>query len=65
MKPRFTLKQMLTATACCVLITLVDVVKHCANPIRLVNPRDFLTVFYWIILLIGWSVYFLDRFKKK
>lgn len=65
MKPRFTLKQMLTATVCCVLITLLDVVQYFTSPIHLFEPRDFLTILYWIILLIGWSVYFLDRFKKR
>lgn len=65
MKPRLTLKHMLTATVCCVLITLLDVVQYFTSPIRLFEPRDFMTILYWIILLIGWSVYFLDRFKKR
>ena len=65
MKPRLTLRHMLIATLCCVLITLVDVAQYIASPIHLFSPNDFKTLLYWIILLVGWAVYFLDRFKKK
>lgn len=60
MKPRLTRKHMLIATLCCILLTLVDLLGSSH-----ISPRDFKTVVYWIIVLIGWAVYFLERFKKK
>ena len=61
MKPRLTLKTMLIATLCCVIITAIDILFGS----RWVSPRQFKTILYWIILLIGWAVYFLDKFKHK
>lgn len=61
MKPKLTLKSMLIVTLCCVLITAVDLLLGTSWT----SPRDFKTILYWIIILIGWAVYFLDRFRKK
>jgi len=61
MKPRLTLKHMLIATVCCILLTAGDLLFGTSWT----SPRDFKTILYWIILLIGWAVYFLDRFKNR
>ena len=61
MKPKLTLKHMLIATACCVLLTAGDLLFGRAWT----SPRDFKTILYWIILLIGWAVFFLDKFKHR
>jgi len=61
MKPRLTLKSMLLATMCCVLITAIDILFGTAWT----SPKDFKTILYWIIVLIGWAIYFLDRFKRR
>ena len=56
-----TLKHMLIATACCVLLTAGDLLFGTTWT----SPRDFKTILYWIILLIGWAVFFLDKFKNR
>ena len=61
MKPRLTLKTMLLATLCCVLLTAGDLLFGS----KWVSPREFQTVLYWVILLIGWAVYFLDKFRNR
>ena len=61
MKPKLTLKMMLVATFCCVLLTAADLLFGS----KWVSPKEFKTVLYWIIVLIGWAVYFLDKFKKR
>lgn len=65
MKPSLTLKKMLTATGACILITLFNVISYITSPIHLFTPRDFLTILYWIIVLVGWIVYFLERRKNR
>ena len=65
MKSRLTLKTMLTATAGCVLIALLEIFEYFTSPVHLFTPRDFLYILYGIIVLIGWAVYFLDRFKNR
>lgn len=61
MKPRLTLKHMLIATVCCILLTAGDLLFGTSWT----SPRDFKAILYWIILLIGWAVYFLDKFKNR
>jgi len=61
MKPRLTLKHMLIATVCCILLTAGDLLFGTTWT----SPRDFKTILYWIILLIGWAVFFLDKFKNR
>ena len=61
MKPRLTLQHMLLATLCCVLITTVDLYFGRSA----LSPREFKTILYWIILVIGWAVYLLDRFRNR
>ena len=59
MKP--TLKQMLLATLCCLLLTAVDLLFGSSWT----SPHDFRTALYWIIVLIGWIVFFRERIKHK
>lgn len=65
MKPRFSLKFLLIATACCILATLAEVLKGKLLPVNIVNHQDIKAVFFWIILLIGWAVYFLDLYRMR
>lgn len=65
MKPRFSLKFLLIATACCILATLAEVFKGKLLPVNIVNHQDIKAVFFWIILLIGWAVYFLDLYRMR
>ena len=61
MKPKLDLKTMLIATLCCVILTALDLFFGT----NWTSPRDFKTILYWIIVLIGWAVYFLDKFKNQ
>ena len=60
MKSHLTLKSMLIATLCCVLITAVDLFRG-----SYVSPKDFKALLYWIIVLVGWAVYFLDLYRMR
>lgn len=61
MNTKLTLKHLLLATACCVILTAADLLFGS----RWTSPGEFRTMLYWIILLIGWAVYFFDRFKNR
>lgn len=61
MNPKLTLKTMLIATLCCILLTAV----HLLFGTKWTSPQDFKVYLYWIIVGIGWSVFFLDRFRKN
>lgn len=63
MKPRLTRKAMLLATLCCIVLTLAELLKAGVSPINIINHRDFKVVIYWIVLIIGWAVYFLDLIR--
>ena len=61
MKHRLSLKTMLIATACCALLTAIDLVFGTSWT----SPKDFQTILYWIIVGIGWAVYFLDLYRIR
>lgn len=65
MKPRFTLKFMLKATLACIVLTVVGIVLRKVSPLRM----DYLDVFEgiaaWIVVGIGWAVYFLDQYRLR
>lgn len=61
MKTKLTLKGMLLATLCCILITAVRYFPGNSWT----SPKDFQPILYWGIVLIGWMVYFLEQFKKR
>ena len=65
MKPRFSLKFLLIATLFCIAMTLAEVLKAELLPVNILNHQDFEAVFFWIILLIGWAVYFLDLYRAR
>ena len=58
---KLTLKQMILATLCCLTLTAVEFLF--GN--RWTSPHDFRTILYWVIVLIGWTVFFWERFKHK
>lgn len=65
MKRRFTLKYMLIATVCCITVTLTELLKAKYLPVNITNHQDFEAILFWIVLLIGWAVYFLDLFRNR
>lgn len=65
MKTGLTLKFLLGATAACVLLTVLEIVFDHFTPLDLFTHRDFEMIASWIVLLIAWGIYFLDRFRKR
>lgn len=59
------LKTMLNASLTCVLLTLRWYFFIRPLPVRLDYLREFELIAIWIILLIGWIVYFFMQWKSK
>ena len=65
MKPRLTLKFMLKATAVCVLLTVAAIGIRYFSPIRIGYFDVFEGIASWIVVGIGWAVYFLDLYRMR
>ena len=66
MKPRFTLKFMLKATLLWIFLTVLWYVDTRVLPhAHLDYFREFELIGAWVVLLIGWAVYFLDRYRLQ
>ena len=63
MKPD--LKTMLKGTLACVLLTLGWYFSIRPLPARIHYFREFELIIVWIILLIGWIIYFFSLWKNK
>ena len=59
------LKTMLTATGCCILLTLLKLLFDWLVPTNMFSRHDFELIVGWIVICIGWGIYFLDRFKNR
>ena len=62
---RLDLKTMLKGTLTCVLLTLGWYFFIRPLPVRLDYLREFELIAVWIILLIGWIVYFFKLWKNN
>ena len=65
MKPRVTLKFMLKATFACVLLTFIGIGFRFFSPIRIDYFDVFEGIAAWIVVGIGWTVYFLDLLRAR
>ena len=65
MKPRFTLKFMLKATFACILLTFIGIGIRYFSPIRIDYFDVFEGIIAWILVGIGWAVYFLDLYRAR
>ena len=65
MKSGLSLKFLILATLACVVFTIMDIHLHKATGIRWFSPRDFKAVLTWLVILIAWIVYIVERIRKK
>ena len=65
MKPRLTLKFLLKATFACLLLTAVGIGIRYFSPVRFGHFDVFECIAAWIVVGIGWAVYFLDLYRAK
>jgi len=59
------MKTLLKATLGCVLLTLGWYFIIRPLPVRIDYLREFELIAVWIILLIAWAIYFLNKFKNR
>ena len=65
MQRKLTLKLMAKASFGCLLLTLIWVLYDMLMPARIHYLREIELISCWIILLVGWIVYFLNQFRDK
>ena len=65
MKPRLTLKFLLKATLACLLLTLAAIGIRYFSPVRIGYFDVFEGIAAWIVVGIGWAVYFLDLLRTR
>ena len=65
MKHKLDLKTLLLATLACLVYTGMEFFQESISAVSWYSLQDFKVILFWAVVLIGWAIYFLDRFKRR
>ena len=65
MKHKLDLKTLLLSTLACLVYTGMEFFQESISAVSWYSLQDFKVILFWAVVLIGWAIYFLDRFKRR